>query len=288
MYRLLPPVLIIIFACALVTSLPTPTDTPTTMPTPWATPTPLPTITPYPTAWPTATSLPPDTGWQTLKPGLELRRITLRTSESDEQMLIVRVDPETWRLRVHYSPDEPKSISAWARSLRATVMINGAYFTPENETIGLLVSDGKRWGTPYASFAGMLAVTEAGETSVRYLGNQPYNPNEPIVQAIQSFPMLVKPSGILGFPADADDGSPARRTVVAQDLEGKILLIVAPRGTLSLHGLSLFLTESDLAIHAALNLDGGTSTGLWLNTEATSIDIDSLVPVPSVISIQDQ
>ncbi len=285
MYRLLAPILIIVFACALAAPLPTPTTAPTATPRPWPTPTPFPTITPYPTAWPTPTPLPPDTGWQTLKSGLELRRIRLTTSEGDEQMTVIRVDPELWSLRVHYNPDEPKSVSAWAEILHTTVVVNGGYFTTENTASGLLISESAQWGTPYGSFAGMLAVTPSGNTTVRWLTDHPYDPAEPLAHAIQSFPMLVKPSGTLGFPADADDGSPARRTVVAQDIYGRILLIVAPLGKLSLHGLSLFLTNSDLEIHTALNLDGGTSTGLWLKTQEESVAVDSMVPVPSAISV---
>ena len=88
-------------------------------------------------------------------------------------------------------------------------------------------------------------------------------------------------------PADADDGRPARRTVVAQDYQGRILFIVAPRGYLSLHELARFLAESDLDLDVALNLDGGASTGLWLRTDEMSVESDSLIPVPSVITAQD-
>jgi len=96
---------------------------------------------------------------------------------------------------------------------------------------------------------------------------------------------VVKPGGVMGFPADADDGRPARRTVVAQDLQGRILIIVAPRGYLSLHELARFLAGSDLELDVALNLDGGFSTGLWLRAGERSVEVDSLVPVPSVISV---
>jgi uncharacterized protein YigE (DUF2233 family) len=88
----------------------------------------------------------------------------------------------------------------------------------------------------------------------------------------------------VGFPANADDRRPARRTVVAQDRRGRILILVAPRGALSLHELARFLVESDLDLDAALNLDGGFSTGLWVRAYDESVEIDSLVPVPSVIS----
>jgi len=222
-----------------------------------------------------------------------------------ERLVIVRLDPTTVRFRVHYDPVAPRPVSAWAEHLQPLLVINGGYFTPENETVGLLISDGQVWGTPYGDFAGMFAVnpspgpsppplgppqlwggSRGGEkVSVRWLRDQPYDPAEPLKEALQSFPVLVKPGGVMGFPADADDGRPSRRTVVAQDRQGHILLIVAPRGHLSLHELARFLAESDLDLDVALNLDGGFSTGLWLRADEQSVEIDSHVPVPSVISV---
>lgn len=245
-----------------------------------------PTLHPTPRATPTPES--PDTGWQPLQPGIELRQIRVEADTGAERLAIVRVDSTTFHFRVHYTPTAPRSISAWAERLQPLIVVNGGYFTPENETAGLLISDGQVWGTPYGDFAGLFSVTDDEEVNVRWLREQPYDPAEPLREALQSFPVLIKPGGVMGFPADADDGRPARRTVVAQDLEGRILLIVAPRGYLSLHQMARFLSESDLALDTALNLDGGLSTGLWIRTGTQStapLEIDSLVPVPSVISI---
>ena len=89
----------------------------------------------------------------------------------------------------------------------------------------------------------------------------------------------------MSFPPDADQGNPARRTVIAQDNEGYILIVVTPRGYLSLHELAVFLANSDLEVDVALNLDGGSSTGLWLDTGPTVVEIDSIAPVPSVIAV---
>jgi uncharacterized protein YigE (DUF2233 family) len=167
-----------------------------------------------------------------------------------------------------------------------TLIINGGYFTPENQTTGLLISDGQTWGNIYGDFAGLFAVTADEQVSVRWLRDHPYDPTEPLTQAVMSFPVLVKPGRVMGFPADADAGTPARRTVVAQDNQGQILFIAAPRGTLSLHQMAVFLTESDLEIDVALNLDGGFSTGLWLEADDASTRVDSHVPVPSIISVK--
>jgi uncharacterized protein YigE (DUF2233 family) len=204
-----------------------------------------------------------------------------------ERLTIVRLDPAAVYFRVHYDPIAPCPVSAWAERLQPLLVVNGGYFTPENETVGLLISDGRAWGTPYEDFAGMFAVTADGRVSVRWLRDRPYDSDEPLGEAVQSFPVLVKPGGVMGFPADADDGRPSRRTVVAQDRQGRILFIVAPRGHLSLHEMACFLADSDLDVDVALNLDGGFSTGLWLRTNETPVEIHSRVPVPSVISVYD-
>jgi exopolysaccharide biosynthesis protein len=211
--------------------------------------------------------------------------VRVETGAVAERLTIVRLDPSSVRLRVHYDPVTPCLVSVWAERLQPLLVVNGGYFTPENETIGLLISDGQMWGTPYGDFAGLFAVTTEGQVSVRWLKERPYDPTEPLIEALMSFPVLVKPGGVMGFPTDADDGSPARRTVVAQDRQGRMLIIVAPRGYLSLHEMARFLAESDLDLDVALNLDGGASTGLWLQTEYAAAASDSLVSVPSVLAV---
>jgi hypothetical protein len=251
------------------------------------------TPTPYPTPRPTFTPEPPDTGWQSLQPGVELRQVRVETGAVAERLTIVRLEPTTVRFRVHYDPGAPRPVSDWAEQLQPLLLVNGGYFTPEDETLTLLISDGEAWGAPYeyededwvfAGLLGLFAVTADGQVSVRWLHDQPYDPVEPLTQALVSFPVLVKPGGGMGYSPD-EEGPPARRTVMAQDLQGRILIIVAERGYLSLLHLARFLTESDLDLDVALNLDGGRSTGLWLRTDEQLVEINSLVPVPSVISV---
>lgn len=236
-------------------------------------------------ASPPATSEPCDTGWQLAgHGGVEWRQLCVPIGEYVEYLTIVRLDPRAVLFRVRYDPSNPAKISIWAERLEEPLLVvNGAYFTPENRTVGLLVSDGERYGSPLGDFAGMFVVTSEGRAEVRWLGEHPFDANEPLLQGVQSFPVLVKPGGLLGFPADADDGRPARRTIVAQDREGHVLFIVAPNGYFSLHHLACFLISADLGVDIALNLDGGTSTGLWLRSGPVPLAIDSFVPVPSVI-----
>lgn len=236
-------------------------------------------------------STSPDTGWLLIEPGVELREVEVvpEARRLPERLRIVRLDPSSVQFRVRYDPAEPRKVSAWGREEHVLLAVNGGYFTPPEEggtTIGLLIADGQRWGTPLSGYAGMFAVTAADEVSVRWLEQWPYSAQEPLGQALQSFPVLVKPGGVMGFPADHGEGAWARRTVVAQDVAGNVLFIVAQRGALSLHELAAFLAESDLMIDVALNLDGGGSTGMWMVSGDIRVEVDSFAAVPSVITVE--
>jgi hypothetical protein len=101
--------------------------------------------------------------------------------------------------------------------------------------------------------------------------------------ALQSFPMLVLPGGGLGFGAERENHVAARRTVIAQDRRGRILFMVAPQGYFTLHQLSRYLTNSNLNLDIAVNLDGGGSTGILV---ANPLEvIPSTRPLPFVILV---
>jgi uncharacterized protein YigE (DUF2233 family) len=248
---------------------------------------------PIPTASPTATRVPSpsptpepdDTGWEPLAPGVSWRRLWAHTGAGRERLHLLRLEPDAFRLRVVYDPAHPRTVSQWATTLpEALIITNAGYFTPEYQAIGLVVSDGVSSGKSYADFAGMLAATPDGLISLRWLRATPYRSDEILAQAIQSFPVLVKPGGQMGFPADADEGQRSRRTIVAQDSAERILVIVAPEFRFSLHELAVWLAGSDLDLDIALNLDGGTSTGLW--AQGYDRNIDSAIPVPAVLAFE--
>jgi uncharacterized protein YigE (DUF2233 family) len=224
-----------------------------------------------------ATEVPPES-WQQLRPGLERRRINLLSEEGGvrETLYILSFDPVMYEFEVGYKPGAPQRLTDWQREMNALVVVNGGFFTPEYRAAGLIISNGQKEGTSYAGFGGMLAITAAGP-EVRSLVQQPYDPNEPLLAAIQSFPMLVTPVNQIGYPRE--DGLADRRTVVAQDRQGRILFIVAQTGTLTLHELSRYLADSELDLSIALNLDGGASSGIQLAEPVEGVAPFSLLPI---------
>lgn len=247
--------------------------------------TPTATLTPTtPAALPTFTATPgvPDTGWNLLQPGLERRVINVynEQGQSVESVYIFRLDQNQFRLDIAYH-ERPQTLVDWQAETKALLIVNGGYFRIEDEKYipnGLTIVNGEALGSSYDTFAGMLAIHRDG-AELRWLAQQPYDPYEPLSAALQSFPILVKPGGELGFPAEHEDHVAARRTVMAQDREGRLLFIVTPRGYFTLHTLSAYLTGSDLNLDIAINLDGGPSSGILVANPREVIPAPSLLPL---------
>ena len=227
----------------------------------------------------------PDTGWLAGRLGVELRRMQASVPDRPAVPLtIVRLDPATVRLRVAYAPERPRGLRSWFEEQRPIAAINGSFFTPENQATALLISDGVASGASYNGFGGMLAIAPDGGVSLRALRDQPYDPGEALDQALQSFPMLVFPGGEPA--AIEDDGRRARRSVVALDRVGRLLLLASPTSDFTLRGMADWLSRSDLDVDQALNLDGGSSTGLYLSDGALQDAIDSFGPLPIVLLVE--
>jgi hypothetical protein len=235
---------------------------------------------------PSPTTIIPDSGWINTKPGLESRTLNLVGPQNTviESMFILRIDPSFYDFEVHHQT-KPLSLEDWVSQTKADIVVNAGYFLLQEENYyptGLAISNGEVFGLSYGEFAGMFTVAE-GIPDLRWLAETPYDSAEPLEFALQSFPLLVKPGGKLGFPAEFEDNLKARRTVLAKDQSGNILLILTQKGYFTLHTLSMFLTGSDLNLDIAVNLDGGPSTGLLIPDPY--FKIPSGVLLPFVLSI---
>jgi len=204
-------------------------------------------------------------GWTLLQPGLEKRVFEIYDNQNQhvESLHIWRLDQRYFRLDVAYEAI-PKTLARWQEEMNALLVMNGGYYSIDNESYfpdGLTIVNGAARGRSFGGSAGMLAIHDGG-AEIRWLAQRPYQPSEPLRAALQSFPVLVEPGGRLGFGPERESHASARRTVIAQDRSGRILFIIAPQGYFTLHQLSVYLTESELDLDSALNLDGGGSTGI--------------------------
>jgi hypothetical protein len=230
----------------------------------------------------------PEPGWALLRPGLE-KRIYPIYNDANQQVEWLhtwRLDQSYFRMDVAFNAT-PKSLEIWQRDTNALMVVNGGFYSVENESYfpdGLTIVDGQASGRSF-NRGGMLAIDES-RAELRWLTQEAYNPLESLQAALQSFPILVTPGGRLGFGSERESNVRARRTVIGQDKAGRILFMVAPQGYFTLHQLSVFLTESDLNLDIAINLDGGGSTGI-LVADPHEI-IPSNRPLPFVIQVYER
>jgi uncharacterized protein YigE (DUF2233 family) len=255
---------------------------------------PIPAGEPLPTLMPTPTGAPPtpaatspaqaasaDTGWVQSAPGVELRRVQVGLEDTTAPVSIVRLDPAQVRFVVGYAPDAPRALTEWAGGAGALAAINGGFFDESGQAVALLVHGGQRVGESYAGRGGMFGVTPEGHVWLRGLADAPYDPAEPVAEAIQGWPLLVRPGGEAAY--DYEDGERSRRSAVALDAAGRVLLIAAPTSAFTLRELAAWLAASDLGVDSAVNLDGGSSTGLLVRSETAPERIEPFAPLPIVL-----
>ena len=223
--------------------------------------------------------------WVTASSGVEIRYEDWKSPGNNEDTVtIVRFNLNKVHLQIGYQPSKPLAIDEWMRQKQAIAVINGGYFDQNNTTTALVVSNGQAYGTSYNGFGGMLSVDPQGNIRLRSLNQQPYDPNsEQLQQATQSSPMLIINGKRTQFNANA---ASQRRTIVAQDTQGRLLFIASPGSAFSLDELADLLAGSDLSLKTALNLDGGASTAMYVNAGNQHVTIDAVTTLPIVIIVK--
>lgn len=201
----------------------------------------------------------------------------------------LRIDPAQVTLRVHYDPAQPAVVSEWQARTGAPALINAGFFQEDYSVAGLLIADGAVYGTSFDQIAspgyesGGMFSNSLGALDIRSTEAFPYQPGEALDAAVQGLPLLLDD----GVPVTFDLPSrPARRTVVALDTSGRLLLISVTQGAVTLTSLRDWLAASpELSLSSALNLDGGPSTGIAIRIGGWSLLTDSYTPVSSVIGV---
>ncbi len=223
--------------------------------------------------------------WNKAAPGVEVRYEHWAIHNNDDVVTIVRLDLHRVHLAVGYQPTQPLLMSEWVQQEHPLAIINGGYFDQQNNATGLLISSGHVYGSSYAGFGGMLSVDVQGNVTLRSLRQQPYDPNnEQLEQATQSSPMLMLGGQRTQFNSNAVS---SRRSIVAMDKQGRLLLIASPSNAFTLDDIADLLASSDLSLDVALNLDGGASTGLYVNAGSPHVQIDSFAKLPIVVIVNE-
>jgi hypothetical protein len=207
--------------------------------------------------------------WQPVVPGVEYRQIERDGIDAH----VVRVDLSQPQLQViaTSAPERGLTVSEFASRAGAVVAINGDYFDPELQPIGLAMGDGRVWAEPVESIRRQEVVGVGGRRVQIFPRLEPLRVPEPWMSgAVSGWPAVVEHCE----PVDRLPGSdhftraPHPRTAVGLSADQRILYLVVADGRregvpgLTLPELARLMDE--LGACTAVNLDGGGSSAMWV------------------------
>ncbi|MFN2542421.1 MAG: phosphodiester glycosidase family protein [Chthoniobacterales bacterium] len=188
------------------------------------------------------------------------------------------------KLRVFDQPSEPRAdLGEVMQRQNCMAGVNGGYFTPEYDPIGLLIVDGKTVA-PLQRARLLSGVLTSASRSVQILRVAEFSTKAKLDGAIECGPFLVDAGQqVRGL----ENSRVARRTFVAVARDDRVAFGFCSDVTLS--DLSKILTAplgSDFKIWRALNLDGGSSSAFWFKRrDGSAFSISEQKPVRDFVGL---
>jgi len=197
--------------------------------------------------------------------GLEFLWIRGKVDGSAAELHVLRFSARTHAFAVMDDPAKAFDIATAAQKRGALAAVNGGYFHPDRTPLGLVVRQGATLhALEHASLLGGLLVVTRERTALLRVGEFKASPG--VREALQAGPFLVDGGkAVAGLNAERR----AERTFIFTQGPDRFGLGICDSVTLAEMGQ--ILASPDVVpggkIIRALNLDGGSSTGLWVGSE---------------------
>lgn len=179
-----------------------------------------------------------------------------------------------------------KNLGQAMQSFNCIAGCNGGFFTPEGTPLGLAVADGKSSGSKNLGSSLTSGVLVLDGAQIRLERSKTFfqaNPKLPR-QLLQSGPFLVENGKKVGGLSTKRF---SRRTFILTDGGNRWAIGYCP--STSLDKLAAALADSksfaNFNVASALNLDGGSSSGLWVKTKHRPFYLHEIKPVRNFIGL---
>ena len=218
--------------------------------------------------------------------GLEHRYLVMEDSGSGERasLELAIFSTKTCRLRVVDQLSEPRlDLEEAASRGKFLAGVNGGYFDPEYNPIGLLIVDG-RTVAPLQKARLLSGVLSATSKKIQISRIAEFSPAQKPDAAIECGPMIVD----LGKAVRGLESTKiARRTFSAVGGGDKAALGFCSDVTLAdLSKILAVTTIPDFRIERALNLDGGSSSAFWFKrANGSAFSITEQKPVRDFVAV---
>jgi uncharacterized protein YigE (DUF2233 family) len=194
--------------------------------------------------------------------GLDFTQREVTNGADRATLWVITFNPKTHAFAVLDNPDGAYDLGSASQKRGVHAAVNGGYFHPDRTPLGLVIRKGEQ--IHQLERAKLLSgIVSATATNVSIQRTGAFKLTPAIREALQAGPFLVengKP--IAGLNATRG----AARTVVLQDAKGRAGLLIAKSPSLAETAaiLSTPALFPEGKIIRALNLDGGSSTALWV------------------------
>lgn len=217
---------------------------------------------------------------------LEHRYIVTEESATGERasVEVALFSIKSLKLRVIDQPTSPRlDLAEVMQRENCLAGVNGGYFTPEYEPIGLLVAEGNMIAPLQRArlLSGVLAMSAR---DVQVLRVAEFSTRTRLSAAVECGPFLIdRAQSVSGL----ENSRVARRTFAAVARDDRVALGFCSDVTLA--DLAKILNAplaSDFKIWRALNLDGGSSSAFWFKRhDGSAFSISEAKPVRDFVAI---
>jgi exopolysaccharide biosynthesis protein len=212
--------------------------------------------------------------WRQNAPGVEVR--VLRAPVGEGAVTVTAIRTDAWRVQV--VAGKSADAAGWRKRYNAIAAINGGFFDKEGKSLGLRVANRRRVSALHPADWGVFYVRN-GQSQVVH--SRDYQKQRGITQAVQCGPRLVVDGKVTSLKRQY-----AQRTGIGVQRDVKVIIAVTEL-PLSLPGWAAVWADRDgLNCRDALNLDGGPSTQMNLQSQSRAVNITGAWPVPDAIIIK--
>ncbi len=217
------------------------------------------------------------------------------------RMRAVRLHPGAFRVRLHWRESSqwftPVDLRALGRKLGAVLLLNAGYYDASGRPLGFFRSGGKVYnsrvlyqGRDIALHFGALFTVGAEDGAPNVVARGAFR-DRGVAEAFQAGPLLVKdgkPAG--GLARYREYLRAARRSIIGLDAQGRLFVLVSESETRGVSWCELqeFLVLPEArggpGLRVAMNLDGGSSSQLWVQAGEREVSIPGR-PAPTFVVV---
>lgn len=223
--------------------------------------------------------------WQSLKPGLEYASIPIGENNLKGQLHAFKINLNKYQLHLATASAISRN-AATAQTLgekhNALVAINGGFFSPDRQLLGLRVDNGdiinpvrpiSWWSVFYVKN------NKAYITRAKY-----YHHSNSVSFAVQAGPRLVINGRIPSLKPGLDE-----RSAICINRNGQVIIAATENTPISTQTLAQTLDASEkdggLGCYNALNLDGGSSSQLYASIDKFTLNVPNFNQVTDAIIV---